>query len=452
MTTDIIIFSGPTITENEIHHFLPKACCHDPVACGDVIRVLRLNPRILIIIDGYFEQTGAVWHKEILMAIEQGVKVYGASSMGALRAAELDAYGMIGFGEIYQKYKMGEIIDDDEVAVTHNTNVVYSKTITALINDRFTLKQAVKEAIISEDQADELLRHLKSQPYYSRSLFVESKKLSLGALLSWLERSYVDQKKQDAIELLKTLSAHDTSAETEQPLRISHTFFSRKIYREIASSPFKKAYPWLPVQEKAFLKNNVGNMQKHFVYLARLLHLLPDLDKNISIKEDCDMPDKIKQILKYYLIYSNEYSRFSGEYLELLTCKKTIKQNNEFKIIVMIAKLTAEIIQVIHFQQVKVSVIYQQAFIDTFRKEHKLFTLNDLDRWMMVNTLTNKEEFHDFINMMTVFYFIIEKNNVDYLGLPTSFDYKCWFEEARLLVLRARPVLWSHLHATMEEH
>ena len=69
--------------------------------------------------DGVFERVPAVWHKEILFALSEGIHVYGAASMGALRAAELDRFGMRGVGEVYRAYADGVLEDDDEVAVAH---------------------------------------------------------------------------------------------------------------------------------------------------------------------------------------------------------------------------------------------------------------------------------------------------------------------------------------------
>jgi len=39
--------------------------------------------------------------------MSRGVHVFGASSMGALRAAELAAFGMVGFGRIYDLFRTG---------------------------------------------------------------------------------------------------------------------------------------------------------------------------------------------------------------------------------------------------------------------------------------------------------------------------------------------------------
>ena len=59
------------------------------------------------LIDGYFDGVPAVAHKEILWALDQGIRVLGAASMGALRAAELAPFGMEGVGAIWRDYADG---------------------------------------------------------------------------------------------------------------------------------------------------------------------------------------------------------------------------------------------------------------------------------------------------------------------------------------------------------
>src|SRR5262245_47094742 len=88
-TNNIFVYLGPSLPLKEAKHILPEACFLPPIRCGDLLHLLRLNPQCIAIIDGYFQHTAAVWHKEILLALEKGIRIYGASSMGALRAAEL---------------------------------------------------------------------------------------------------------------------------------------------------------------------------------------------------------------------------------------------------------------------------------------------------------------------------------------------------------------------------
>jgi hypothetical protein len=74
----------------------------------------------VVLIDGTFYQTLSVWIKELLYTMASGVRVIGASSMGAMRAAELWRYGMIGIGEIFEAYKEGSIQDDAWVAMSYD--------------------------------------------------------------------------------------------------------------------------------------------------------------------------------------------------------------------------------------------------------------------------------------------------------------------------------------------
>src|SRR5215470_18896878 len=114
----VYVFVGPTLPPVEIAAVL-DAVCLPPVAQGDVYRLVGARPRAIGIIDGYFDGVPAVWHKEILWALTQGIHVFGSASMGALRAAELHPFGMQGVGSIFEAYRSGELEDDDEVAVLH---------------------------------------------------------------------------------------------------------------------------------------------------------------------------------------------------------------------------------------------------------------------------------------------------------------------------------------------
>ena len=97
----------------------------------------------LDLIAGAFGQSLSVWHKEILFALEQGIVVLGAASMGALRAAELDRFGVQGVGEVYRLFSSGALEDDDEVAVMHQPREQgYSPLTCAMVNIRATLARA----------------------------------------------------------------------------------------------------------------------------------------------------------------------------------------------------------------------------------------------------------------------------------------------------------------------
>lgn len=97
-----VVFLGPTMPLADARRLLPRARFAPPVRCGDLLALLRLpsgpvsGALQVAIIDGCFENVAAVWHKEILWALRGGARIWGAASMGALRAAELCDLGMVG--------------------------------------------------------------------------------------------------------------------------------------------------------------------------------------------------------------------------------------------------------------------------------------------------------------------------------------------------------------------
>lgn len=111
----IVAFLGPSLAVKPRRglRVLP------PARQGDVWRALELRPRAIALVDGVFESRPSVWHQEILDALDSGVAVFGGASMGALRAAELHTYGMVGVGQIFRWYRDGALIDDADVALLH---------------------------------------------------------------------------------------------------------------------------------------------------------------------------------------------------------------------------------------------------------------------------------------------------------------------------------------------
>lgn len=117
----ILVYLGPSLSLAKARVILPNAIYRPPAKQGDIVTdVVNLNPARIILIDGYFRENLSVWHKEIVYALQfPGVKaIYGAASMGALRAAELDFLGMIGIGKIYHWYRDAVTEDDSEVALS----------------------------------------------------------------------------------------------------------------------------------------------------------------------------------------------------------------------------------------------------------------------------------------------------------------------------------------------
>ena len=209
----VYVFTGPTLSPEEARAEI-DAIYLPPVSQGDVYRVSLKSPRAIGIIDGYFECVPAVWHKEILWAMTQGIHVYGSGSMGALRAVELAAFGMEGVGAIFEAYRDGTLEDDDEVAVAHGpAETRYRPLSVAMVNIRFTLSSAVKARVISSATRAKLERIGKDLFYpdrtYPRILEVAAKaevpEAELRAFREWLPRGEVNQKRTDALAMLRSM-------------------------------------------------------------------------------------------------------------------------------------------------------------------------------------------------------------------------------------------------------
>lgn len=120
-----LVYLGPSLSLVKAMEFLPLATYRPPAKQGDIVSdLVNFNPSRILLIDGCFRDNLSVWHKELVYALQfPGVKaVYGAASMGALRAAELDYLGMIGIGQIYRWYRDGVTEDEAEVAIHFSVN------------------------------------------------------------------------------------------------------------------------------------------------------------------------------------------------------------------------------------------------------------------------------------------------------------------------------------------
>lgn len=206
----IIIYTGLSIPFDEAKEILDS---HDnieviykkPIKRGDLGHDIKENPDIIAIIDGVFHQNSAVGHREILSVMKKGVKVYGSSSMGALRASELDTLGMEGVGYCYNEYASGNVTSDDDVAVMLDSDTLETISV-PLISMNYVFTNAVNENILTQEEKDELIRITKETYYPKRNYAQTLSKSGLNRdkkekLINFI-RTSEDIKKEDAKALL----------------------------------------------------------------------------------------------------------------------------------------------------------------------------------------------------------------------------------------------------------
>jgi len=227
--SEAVIFLGPTLPVADARAEL-DAVYLPPVSAADMFRVWRRRPKAIGIVDGYFERVPAVWHKEIMWIMAQGVHVFGAAGLGALRAAELDTFGMRGIGRVYQAVKDGILERDDEVAVASEEGLDGWRALSdAMVSVRATLEAAHREKIISEATRGILAAAGAGLFYRDRTwpVLLDAGKAAgadpaeFVALRRWLPSGRVDQQADDAVAMLRQI--RDFLAGSPDPLRVPWT-------------------------------------------------------------------------------------------------------------------------------------------------------------------------------------------------------------------------------------
>ena len=161
-----IVYLGPSLPRREAAEIL-RADYRPPVRRGDLKAVE--GALLVVIIDGEFGQNLSVSPKEILRLLDEGTRVLGASSMGALRAAELFPYGMEGHGWIFENYQSGRITGDDEVALAYSP-IDQSPLTVPLVNVRRWLETLQASGTLDGRTARQMFRQARAIFFADRTV------------------------------------------------------------------------------------------------------------------------------------------------------------------------------------------------------------------------------------------------------------------------------------------
>lgn len=224
------VFLGPSLKIDEARKIL-DADYYPPISKGDIYRIMASGVETIILIDGVLHRKRAVWQREICDAINAGIKVYGASGVGALRAAELQEFGMKGCGTIFEWYRDGIIDGDDEIWLTYGDDSHNFCPISEpLINIRYTLLNAVKDGLLRGEQAEGLISFAKQLYYPDRSyqqllkspVLQQLSPLHFAEIKTYLMTRQVDLKRLDAMQVLNWQSESSQKQEiiSSQPQQL----------------------------------------------------------------------------------------------------------------------------------------------------------------------------------------------------------------------------------------
>lgn len=220
----IAVFAGPSLPRH-VRPDLPIFAWLPPARAGDGYMIANKGPKLVVLIDGFFDETPAIRHKELLSLMAHGVPVIGGASMGALRAAELASFGMIGVGRIFDAYAGGRLIGDDEVAVMHGpADWDWAPLTEALVNVRATVLAAVRAGCIDAQFGRRLLKTAaqaffrdRAWPELILSMAADGFEAQSRALEAWLPSGQVDLKRMDALACLDAALAFDGSQQLAPP-------------------------------------------------------------------------------------------------------------------------------------------------------------------------------------------------------------------------------------------
>lgn len=336
----IHVFVGPTLNRSEPLLTAPGVRAWPPVRHGDLYRP-EIAPRdTAVIIDGVFHQAPALRHKEILTAMSRGLRVIGAASIGALRAAELAPFGMVGVGHIYTAYAKGDIDGDDEVAVGQTPDGAWESLTWPVVNLRYVLKMAQEAQVLDIARAGPLLRALRAVYYPQRTMAaVQAVCHTQGEtqFAGWLAEQhgkdghFGDLKRIDAVAALETAldgpppvagAARPPIVETTYMRRWSNTFArarvdgvdlstaDRLVYQQVFDPRFSETWtaylehrslqpadgrPGLPLGERLALVTG-GGIPAHEVF-----HLLVDLrdEETVRLLLACETPEDRQAVARY---------------------------------------------------------------------------------------------------------------------------------------------------------
>ncbi|QPB23020.1 TfuA-like protein [Rhizobium sp. 007] len=227
----ILVFLGPTMLLGAAEKML-DAIFLQPASQGDILLAAHaFHPRAMVLIDGQFEDRPAVRHKEILWAMSQGILMIGAASMGALRAAELCEFGMIGLGLIYRWYRRWPLAPDDAVAVQSGPAELGFLPLTdSMIDLQRTFSALMRRKIITPAERSLLTSVARAMNFRDRSLGAVLRAVGWpDHRISELGKDMVTrQKKVDALLALRMASRlsaqHGTRPAVAHPWIVTNTF------------------------------------------------------------------------------------------------------------------------------------------------------------------------------------------------------------------------------------
>jgi hypothetical protein len=202
-----VVFLGPSAPASEILSILPDAIIRPPARRGDLYAYRILRHEFFLVLDGAFGNILAISPREVVDVVRDGAVVVGASSMGALRAADCFPAGVHGVGVIFRLFKSRVISSEDEVAVLFRENMPFPPLTEPLINMRIALRRATSQGLVGPSEAEKIISAAQSVHFTRRTwprVYEEAGRYLSSEMLNFLRK--IDTKRADAVQAAKRVS------------------------------------------------------------------------------------------------------------------------------------------------------------------------------------------------------------------------------------------------------
>ena len=237
-----VIFLGPSLPPDAARSLAAgEVEWREPARRGDIYRAVRDGATRIALIDGYFGAEPTVNHKEILWGLRQGCRFWGGASLGALRAAELHPFGMVGIGVVFARFLAGDLHRDDEVAVVHAPGELgFARLSEPLIHIRIAVENAIRAGEMPPPVGQSIVCAAAALPIEERSLdrAVECSGAVCAArpsLVETLRRHWTDQKACDA-EAVIVAAMRDEPSPVPSAFDFHDTWFFERL-RKFEDNP-----------------------------------------------------------------------------------------------------------------------------------------------------------------------------------------------------------------------
>ena len=161
-----LVFVGPSLHARSVS--IAGLELAPPAVRGDLLRAADRGARRIGLVDGELFQRATITPGEVRAVAARGVRIWGAASVGALRAVECPE-SMTGVGEVYVGFRDGSLIGDDEVALTYDPQT-YAPVAYPLVNLRAAARIGAEAGWWTAAAAAAMIDLLRARPFYDRTL------------------------------------------------------------------------------------------------------------------------------------------------------------------------------------------------------------------------------------------------------------------------------------------